>query len=116
MCRISFNKVGQLLRDVVDCHGGVLVATREEVQEHLRRELGGEVEESAINRYSLALRPQEIASSPHPMFGDGAVVVLWDTRKHPTSSEALQGVRKMNIAPGAQFALNERRLGRKVAV
>lgn len=107
MCRVSFEKVGQLLRHSVDCHGGVLVATREEIVRHLQRELGREVDPSAIAHFALTLGCRGMAISP---YGDtkGAVVMLRDVEKYPLVKDVLR-LSSVHIAPEAKAVLNERK-------
>lgn len=108
MCRNSFEQVGQLLHEVVGCHEGAVIATRDEIVEHLVRELGGDVKRSAIDHFSLSLRAQGLGISPRKGFEDGSIIVLRDLREFPTL-EGILGVGndEVHVAPGAMFALSE---------
>ena len=107
MCRVSFEKVGQLLRHSVGCHGGVLVATPGEIKSHLQDEVGREVDPSAIDHFALTLARWGMAISP---YGDtkGAVVMLRDVEKYPLVKDVLR-LSSVHIAPEAKVALNERK-------
>lgn len=105
MCRVSFEKVGQLLKHSVGCHGGVLVATREEVKRHLQREVGREVDSSAIDHFAVTLGRWGMAISPYGNTG-GEVVMLRDVKKYPLVKDVLR-LSSVHIAPEAKVVLNE---------
>lgn len=104
MCRVSFYKVGQLLREFVDLHGGVLVATPGEIKRDIQGELGDQVDPSAIDHFPLALARWGMAISPYGDTPRGAVVMLRDVKKHPRDVLHLGGA---HIAPEAKAVLNE---------
>ncbi len=109
MCRASFDMVGRVLEDMVDIHGGVLVASREEIIEFLREELGDVVDDQTIIHYALALGRHDMGTAPHALFTDGAVVVLRDTDKYPYPWDApTKGA--AHIAPDAKRLIHEQML------
>lgn len=110
MCQESFKKVGELLGDAVDVHGGVLVATPGEIKEHLYKELGNSVVSSAIEHFALALRKRGLESAPHPDAPLGGVVVIRDTTKYPSPQDGYRkGKKRTCIFPEARLFLSERR-------
>lgn len=106
MCRVSFYKVGQLLREFVDLHGGVLVATPGEIKRDIQGELGDQVDPSAIDHFPLALARWGMAISPYGDTPRGAVVMLRDVKKHPLVKDVLR-LSSVHIAPEAKVVLNE---------
>lgn len=107
MCRVSFEKVGELLKHSVGCHGGVLVATRGEIVRHLQRELDHEVDHSAIDHFAVTLGRWGMAISPYGDTGGKVVVVmLRDVKKYPLVKDVLR-LSSVHIAPEAKVVLNE---------
>lgn len=104
MCRESFERVGYLLQEAVGYHGGVIVATPEEVKEYLAEELGRTVSESAIEHFALTLRPRGMAISAFRC-RNGAIIMIRDIAKFP-EGDAVK-LQRAYLAPGAMYALNE---------
>lgn len=99
MCQKDFEKIAALLKDAVNFHGGIVVATREEIVEYLQQEVGIEVPDSAIEHFPLCVRRCGVGITPHKSFKDGSVVVLWDTEKYP-DSENVPTKGKLHITHG----------------
>lgn len=76
MCQKDFEKIAALLKDAVNFHGGIVVATREEIVEYLQQEVGIEVPDSAIEHFPLCVRRCGVGITPHKSFKDGSVVVF----------------------------------------
>ena len=105
MCRVSFYKVGQLLREFVDFHGGVLVATPGEIKRDIQGELGDQVDPSAIEHFALVLVAWGMAISPY-RDTKGAVVMLRDVKEYPRYEDVFR-LGGVHIAPEAKAVLNE---------
>ena len=107
MCRESFIIVGQLVRDWVECHGGILVIQDEKMKRQLRKWVNPSVKQSAIDHWSMPLKRQQLHRGP---YGEvSGVVVVYDMLKFP---EGLGGisVRKDQIDPEVRRLLHEEKL------
>ncbi len=107
MCRESFNKVGQLVGEWVEEHGGILVIQDDKMRRQLRRWTHPSVKQSAIDHWVMPLRRLLLCREPYG--GLDGVVVIYDTRKFPRGLEGVS-VRKDQIDPEVRYLLNEERL------
>ncbi|HET6622866.1 MAG TPA: hypothetical protein VFG56_02945 [Candidatus Saccharimonadales bacterium] len=104
MAQTCFQKIGHILKDMVDECGGAYISTREDYIEFIRRE-APTASELAVQHFTCSLRRHGLTSRGyHERSND--VVVIFDTTKFDFE-QAVAHVEMMGLPEAVQIRLFE---------